>query len=62
MKTYLEVPDIVMDLARKNVNEWLVQHQGLNPIDEDIFNWRMKQALYYELGSKYQPVFVSRSD
>lgn len=61
MKTYLEVPDAVMVLARKNVNDWLKEHQGLEEIDEDIFNWRMKQALYYELKSKYQRVFVSRS-
>ncbi|EKG09098.1 hypothetical protein MPH_13912 [Macrophomina phaseolina MS6] len=49
MKTYMDVPDAVMETAHENVDNWLIEKQGLKPIANDIFEWRMKQALYYEL-------------
>lgn len=42
-----------MDTAYDNVNNWLVQEKGLERIGKDVFEWRMKQALYYELNSKF---------
>lgn len=53
MKTYTDVPEVIMENARRNVNVQLVNHEGLVPVDKDVFDWRMKQALYYELSSKY---------
>ncbi|KAH7016654.1 hypothetical protein B0J12DRAFT_746832 [Macrophomina phaseolina] len=61
MKTYLEVPDHVMKIAHENVNNWLVQQQGLERIGKDIFEWRMKQALYYELKKRRDATAVTNT-
>lgn len=60
MRTFQDVPDRVMERAYHNVNDWLVRDQKLHPIGMDVFIWRIKQALRYELESKYQLIAVHR--